>query len=729
MLRRKLQIELSGDSGDATWAAVLTVALAACSVGSLVWTRETGEERTTLVVKRTYDLQPGLPMADAQEAIRSSENLGGLERPNDLVPYKAQVDCVVVGSNFSSATNDGAPFDLVLRRAKGQPKRLRVEPPSSLRRTSLGGLGRILRSAPSADADAFQAATIDQRLDELLAGDTLELRRQEEVSLSVALPTMPPGALLFGDSPEPRPLGLRFDTILVDGDQQVVTMTARTDFSVAIAGAFVVVTETPAINLLEVMRTLEAHPTAEPWLRAWSARHTLALDAHQRAARTTRRFEAEPTFSDEAAQLAREPAWLSTAITRAGAATSHAAGWVTPAAPSASPEQHATLVLEVPDNLLPEVVALPPPARVELAVPTPVRVEIAAPPPVRNAGPLRVDSSSVVAPAPFVAQEEDPREAQLPSYLKGRPKVEAPRTVNHDGLAALGGVAAASDAATESAARSDARLVPADAKETAKPDALDVLFIDERAVREAAPSIEAVIGEAPPTQSAPRDAARSWAQRPQVLDPKARARAALVGGHTTPLSKVGFRAQSTERAVIDADVIRVAGVFEPILSRLQILKTMVRVASLAITEESRAADLAALSRALDDDLEYAPEGAFSSLVERLERACDGEAGRPDTAAVKALAEATVRAKRGTSRSVLRDGTWVRGTLRDGAAQVPMYVPEAFERTLPNHARWNAVALVRPVISQDTRESSTMVLATIAMGRYVDPKSLVYRQGD
>ena len=700
---------------------MLNVALTPCSIGSLVWTRETNEQRTTIVVKRTYRLQPGLPLSDTQETVRderAQSSIGALlDRPNDLVPYKARVDCFVVGARFSATGADGPTFELVLRRAGGQFKRLRAEPPGSLRRTSLGGPGRILRSAPpsTSDAEAFQTAPVDQRLDDLLTGDLLELHHAEEVTLGMPLPTTPPGALLFGDAREPRPIGLRFDTLLIDGDQGVVTMTARADFTAVSEASFVVVTETPAFNLHQVFHALEAHPTAAPWLRAWAELHSASPDGsavRRRPGRTTRRFKVEPTAADDGARVPAEPLWLNhTARTNANVSSAGAQpAWAAPTALSASPEQHATLVLEVPEHhlLAEQALAVAPPARVELAA-----------------------SPREVAETSFVAYEEDPREAQLPSYLKGRPKREAPPPlISHDGLAALAGVAAASDAATNGAARRSHRDTSIEAP-SALLDALDVLFIDDRALKETGVSaaLEVIIGE-PSAHGPARDAARSWAHRPPPVDLKARARAAIVSGHVTPLSKVGFRtAPADQRIVVDADVVRVAGVFEPVLSRLQIMKTMVRVASLAITEESRAADLAALSRALDDDLEYAPEAAFASLIERLERACDGADGRPDTATVRSLAESTVLAKRGTSRSVLREGTWVRGTLRDGAVVIPMVVPEAFERTLPNHARWNAVALVRPVLSQDTREPSTMVLATIAMGRYVDPNSLAFRADD
>jgi hypothetical protein len=79
--------------------------------------------------------------------------------------------------------------------------------------------------------------------------------------------------------------------------------------------------------------------------------------------------------------------------------------------------------------------------------------------------------------------------------------------------------------------------------------------------------------------------------------------------------------------------------------------------------------------------------------------------------------------------VLRSGRWVRGTLRAGTAALPMYVPEEFERTLPSVVRFQAVALVLPSLSRDPREAGSLVLATIALGRSLDPQTLTFQRND
>mgnify|MGYP002377858529 CR=1 FL=1 len=65
---------------------MLTVSLIPCSVGSLEWARDPEKPRTTLVVKRTYRLAPGLPLAEQQEPL-CDETRGDVpttHRPHDL---------------------------------------------------------------------------------------------------------------------------------------------------------------------------------------------------------------------------------------------------------------------------------------------------------------------------------------------------------------------------------------------------------------------------------------------------------------------------------------------------------------------------------------------------------------------------------------------------------------------------------------------------------------------
>ena len=400
-------------------------------------------------------------------------------------------------------------------------------------------------------------------------------------------------------------------------------------------------------------------------------------------------------------------------------------------APLALPEQQSTMVLEAPSEAEIERAA----ASVGFAAPfaqgVPVSVPRFEPPaaPARLEPPppvalLRVEPATVATMTPTLQAAPD---AQLPSYLRGSRSGALQQSVSaHEERAAFAGVVAASDAAADSAVRAVAPAVEAAAP---TPGVIELLFLDERALREAQPAaaLAGMLAAPPPKPRTAREISRSWAQRPAAMELESQAREALTTGRETPLDKVGFRASG--RALVEADLTRVCGEFEPALSRFLVLKAMVQVAGLSIIEEPHAQELAALGRSLDPALSEAPEQAFAPLRARLERVCDGLDGRPSLQEVQALAETTVLANRGFAKTVLRSGRWVRGTLRSGNAALPLYVPEDFERTLPNVARFQAAALVLPSVSRDPRESSSLVLAAIALGRSLDPKTLTFQRND
>lgn len=668
------------------------VPLIGCSVGSLVWGNEHGGSRTTLIVKRTYGLSPGLPLLSLQEPIIDDAALAsGLDRPNDRVPYKPRVDCIVLGSAALGSGAGRGDFEVILHRASGQAKWLRMDAPGSLRRTSLGqgGLGRILRSVPpsGSDAESFQAAPADQQVSELALGDALELRSSERTSLRLMLPTALPQAVLFESSL--RLLELRTDTLLIDTDRQLLALTSRVELGAIDPETLVVVTEGRSSERLPELRAeLEQDGRTAARVREWGERQ-------------------------EAAKAARS-SW-----------SGHA--------PLALPEQQSTLVLEAPSEAeieraaasvgfaAPFVQALPVQAPRFEPPAAPARLE--PPPPVTV---LRVEAAvAPMSPATMTPALQGGPEAQLPSYLRGSRSgaVQQPASA-HEERAAFAGVVAASDAAADSAVRAVAPAV-----EAAAPGVIELLFLDERALREAQPAaaLAGMLATPPPKPRTAREISRSWAQRPAALELESQAREALTTGRETPLDKVGFRASG--RALVEADLARVCGEFEPALSRFAVLKAMVQVAGLSIIEEPHAQELASLGRSLDPALSEAPEQAFAPLLARLERVCDGQDGRPSLHEVQALAETTVLATRGFAKTVLRSGRWVRGTLRSGDAALPLYVPEEFERTLPNVARFQAVALVLPSVSRDPRESGSLVLAAIALGRSLDPKTLTFQRND
>jgi hypothetical protein len=259
------------------------VPLIGCSLGSLVWASEHGSQRTTLIVKRTYGLSPGLPLLPSQEPIVDEAAIAnGLDRPNDRVPYKPRVDCIVLGSAALAHANGHSDLEVILHRASGQAKWLRMEAPGSLRRTSLGqgGLGRILRSVPpsGSDAESFQAAAADQQVSELAVGDALELRSGERTSLRLMLPTVLPQAVLFESSL--RLLELRTDTLLIDSDRQLLTLTSRVDLGPLEAETLVVVTEGRSPERLrELSSELEQDGRTAARVREWNERQEVAKAA------------------------------------------------------------------------------------------------------------------------------------------------------------------------------------------------------------------------------------------------------------------------------------------------------------------------------------------------------------------------------------------------------------------------------------------------------------------
>lgn len=694
-----------------------TVSLLPCAVSSLIWARKRGGQQATVIVKQTHRLAPGFPLADPQEPIYDETRGTELpvDRPSDLVPFKNRVDCVLLSSSAAPADHEAPAtgareVEALLRLADGSRTHLRIEAPGAFRRAALGSkhpLGRMLTQGPPSgspgeqDPSSFQCAPAEQQVDELRPGDLLELRHlpPHGLTLILALPLSPPAALLFDDGPEPRRLELRNDTIVVDSARTVLTVTSRASFALNRDDVLVVignadVTASPG----ELLDSIDGD--AASWLRDWISRRAASPEPLvPRPNRSTRRM-GEPRRG--------EPVWLAPSAPRS-TGPSHAvpqSAWAGSAAPLAEPEQQATMVLEVP------------PFAVEPAMP------LQGPPAPAPAPPAPL--SSRFAP--------EPPQAAMPSYLKGQP---APFSVQHvvaghDCAAALAGVVAASNAAVERYSTPPAQGPAPSSPASASTDhhLLDVLFVDERGLKEAdAVAALDAIASPRPVRPPPEDAS-SWASPAPRLDLRTRVHEALLAGRDTPLQRVGFRPQRAgQPAVLQADIMRVSGVFAPKLSIVELLRTMLRVASLAIPDGAKAAELTALLPAIGDDLEYAPDSALSPVRERLERACDGADGRPTLDEVRALAEATVLAKGGYSRSVLRGGTHVRGTLHAGTASIPLYIADAFEKTLPNQARWHAIALVRPAVSQDTREPGQMVLAALAIGRLVDPINLVCRPID
>lgn len=798
-----------------------TLSLLPCSVGSLDWRGDAGERQTTVVVKRTYLLQAGLPLSDVQEPIRDS----------DLVPFKRRVDCAVVGSAYRFE-KDAPASDLFSELRIGDRLSKRVRARSGPLPPRPGGVVRGPSSEPSLgvieanEQTGYQCAPADQQLDELFEGDRLELTcvHPELRHFAAQLPVATLAAFALDEAPEPAPLTLKADTIIVDSQRCLLTLAARATFSPKRQDVLVVITplQPAGADPREIIATLEASPTSGPWLRHWQAQRarksrlgtdertpgsvpistppppSSAMSSPAAAPRPS--AEAIPNKPRSMRQLAgvvvapetQAPVWLPRPSTRPPPAptfgppavrtdsAAHGAALSSRALPvlvdAADSDQESTLVLDMKESetfldaahaapstrtdaasnlsgsaiagtalgttgalpqspdLSPPVTPFPisEPARTPVLAPVlapPARLPSPPPPPPLPPPLPPANKNAPIADNQFV----EPREA-VPTYLRGqaiqRPKLPKP----HDGGAAHDGAVAASNAAVDASWTPPAAATKSPIVSSTEHHLVEVLYVDDRALR--APGtleqIEALRKhkpEPPKPRQKPAEMVGllTWSQPADPADPRTVAKSVLVSGDALPLVKVGFRAQEPGQAsALEADIVRVAGTFAPLLSHAEVVRTMLRVACLALGEGAKVTELMTLLQAIDDDLDFAPDDVFFSVIDRIDKACDGQEGRPSLADVRRRAEATVLTKRGFSRTILNDVSYARGTLTSGAASMPIYVPDTFRGTLPNYARWNAVAIARPLVSHDAREDGKMVLVGLAVGRLVDPTTLVCR---
>ncbi|MCA9621591.1 MAG: DUF2169 domain-containing protein, partial [Myxococcales bacterium] len=232
--------------------------------GSLLFRPERRRWRLVVIAKLTFLLRPGrcelvskaVPLVTKERAPTGGAE-GSIAAPSDLVPFKAQPEFLVVGSGF--APSHGKPFEVAAEVA-GRRKALRVVaegaravsitaesdgalglgPISSQwpsRRRRLGALAnlwsdddlhvRILGDA--FDRRYFQAAAEDQWLEALPADAAMVLDHLHEgvEHLETRLPGVAPVARVERPDEAPASVSLVADTLLVDTDAKLVTVTWR----------------------------------------------------------------------------------------------------------------------------------------------------------------------------------------------------------------------------------------------------------------------------------------------------------------------------------------------------------------------------------------------------------------------------------------------------------------------------------------------------------------------
>ncbi len=248
----------------------------------------------------------------------------------------------------------------------------------------------------------------------------------------------------------------------------------------------------------------------------------------------------------------------------------------------------------------------------------------------------------------------------------------------------------------------------------------DEAKLEQRGTRE---ELSALLEPSPASES-PEIEATDWAKAESNDDESALdlALQVLQRGISSRLDQVGF-ARSTDgapRGLLRAELVRIEGLFAPVLSRVAVITATLRLASLALAPVSpeRAARLTSLLALVHGDLEFAPDQALEPVHEELASCCDGEERRPRLELLEQRAEALVRSKRCFAPVVVADGVYVRAELDAGTKRVTIFVPESHVSSLPDLARWPAI-----VIARATHACERPALIALAAAQLLDASKL------
>ncbi|AUX40051.1 hypothetical protein SOCE26_014470 [Sorangium cellulosum] len=228
-------------------------------VASLVWRPRPEALALTVVCKATFVLEPGLsPLAPEQEAPWEADVPWGddpgasLWAASDLAPFKRRVDVLAVGHAHAPRGEPAA--SLVARLAIGAvDKRIEVHggPADPLPRVGFGPIApswperaaKLRRHAATfrhdawaeqplpedIDAGYFNAAPPDQQLDQLPAGEPIVLEHLHPAhpQLTTVLEGVIPRAMLLRGGSGPQEMRMRCDTLWIDADRGICTLTWR----------------------------------------------------------------------------------------------------------------------------------------------------------------------------------------------------------------------------------------------------------------------------------------------------------------------------------------------------------------------------------------------------------------------------------------------------------------------------------------------------------------------
>ncbi len=293
--------------------------------------------------------------------------------------------------------------------------------------------------------------------------------------------------------------------------------------------------------------------------------------------------------------------------------------------------------------------------------------------------------------------------------------------------AAFVGVAAASDAAA-GGAPAIARAQPsmeARATSTAHP-LLELLWFDPeqvariRLVKEWAELLRPAPKKAAPQRGAPPpppEAPSVGAQtdRADVAAVLARARSAKLAE-----IEVAITEALGNQGALEAPLVVVAGELELSFDKIELLKATTSAAAPLAGADKR------LKEALDfaaemskTEIEFAPE-TIDRLVARVREAWSKANRQFPADHVEALPERMLLERRRYAKRELLDGVWIRAILTVDGVALPAYLPEALSKRLPLYRHFAARAIVEAIPQQDQYETCSIALRVIALGRALPP---------
>ena len=573
------------------------------------------------------------------------------------------------------------------------------------------------------DAAYFQAAPADQQLDALRDEEAIVLENllADHPRLATQLSGLQPKAFVDIPRQTPRDLRLVADTLWIDTDRAICTVTWRG--------------QVPLVAREQPGRVLVA--AAGPGQRLSWASLTALLNTTGGDTDVTIVHD-EEAASPAAVSIAPAREFTITAVGKPTVSsalpfTPGVAGARAPSAPPRAPPggPRATQEVQVPEGGLgvPAWMRAPQsdPLTASISTPAPPRPPPSIPPPrPPSASSLIIATPPPIAP-PSLAPVVGPARRGMPPPL---PRVVADDRIALGGVderalsqATFVGVAAASDAAAggSPAARRVEPRVDTQASSSTR-GLLELIWFDAALVARIrqVPAWTALLrppprkaptqrGAPPPPPDPPSVAAAT--ERSDVAAVLSRARAARLAEIDVALAE----ALGADSA-LEAPLLVVTGDLELGLDKLELLKaTTSAAAPLAGTDKRLKEALDLATEMLKTDLEFAPETS-DRLIARVREAWSKANRLLPSDHLETLGERMVLERRQYAKRDLLDGTWIRAGLTLDGVVVPTYVPDALSKRLPLYRRFGARMIVEVLPQQDQYETSALALRVIALGR-------------